>query len=336
MKLCRALGGCCLFLAFGVAPVFAQVAYVLPELLPPPVQKAPSQKPAADEPLMIPVPTVRLTLGLVNTPIVEGVALERPQALTVLRNRLVDEVPPAPDGAASNDQPVPESSADGAPSPAVNENTSKPATASVPEGPATASVVLPQRSEHLSALEESTSFGAPAWITEVAMPHAGVHHFIMETKPTWTPAQNRFVQHVARTLQPSQDNTELWDKSSGLDFEILPLTRPFALCTGMSFSGQVVLRGQPVAHATIEAVWLPEAAISRKKVAKPMQSTEQLVKTDAEGNFTIACPWAGWWGFSAVTGGGDPLRDPEGSLRPVDQKTTLWVPINVCNPGATQ
>lgn len=373
MKLRRALGMFCMSMAFGSVSALAQVAYVLPELLPPPEQKNTAKQPTADEPLMIPVPAVRLTLGLVDVPTLRGAPLERPQALTVLRNRLGDEVAPpatpvapvepaanatasANTGAAAG-TPVPEA-ADGAkeapkdavkdaPKDAVNgapaETPKEPAKEPVKE-PAKdapgavqpgleAPTVSPQRSEHLSALEESTSFGAPAWITEVAMPHPGVHHFIMETKPTWTPSANRFVQHVAKALQPSQDNMELWDKSSGLDFEILPLSRPFNLCAGMSFSGQVVRNGQPVPHATIETVWLPDVAVGRKKNTKPLQTVEQIIRTDAEGIFTVTCPWAGWWGFSAVTSGGDPLKDPDGNLKPVDLKTTLWVPMGSCTPG---
>lgn len=326
----------------GPVCALAQVAYVLPELLPPPELKASAKKPATDEPLMIPVPTVRLTLGLTDMPVIQGVPLERPQALTVLRNRLAGEVPPVqpalPVEKTAQPDTMPATSTTSAtsatapvtPSPTAPAEIQQPAPENIPAP----NTILPQRTEHLSALEESTTFGAPSWITEVSMPHAGVHHFIMETKPTWTPALNRFVQHVAKTLQPSQDNLELWDKSSGLDFDILPLTRPFSLCAGMSFSGQIVHEGRPVPHAVVEAVWLPDVAVGRRKTPKPLQSTEQVLKADAEGIFTITCPWAGWWGFSAVTSGGDPLKDPDGNLKPVDLKTTLWVPMSTCTPGA--
>lgn len=299
-----------------IFPASAQTMFVLPESVPPP--KAPPERSEAakdgskdvlaDTRDMIPMPTVRLRTGLVDMPDVLGVPLELPQSLSVLRHRKANELPPA--------QPVEAEThkADGA------EQTEPP--------------LSQERSEHLSTLEEATAYDAPAWSTEVALPHAGVYQFIVETKPAWTPAVNRFVQHTAKALHSGQGSTLYWDQPAGLDFEIVPLTRPFELCVGMSFSGQVLRADKPLAEAFVEAAWLPpDNTAQRKRAGKPPYTPIQEMRTTDNGVFTFTLPWAGWWGFSAVAQGGDPLRDPSGQMKPVDRKTTLWVRVEACSPG---
>lgn len=316
----------CFAVVLSVFPAFAQTMFVLPEEVPPPKatqERANATKDAAaggsgevsadgstDGPVtqdMIPMPTVRLRTGLVDMPDVRGVPLELPQSFSVLRHRKADELPPA--------------------SPTENDAAQKTETAQA------APTLSHERSEHLSTLEETTAYDAPAWTTEVALPHAGVYQFIVETKPAWTPVDNRFVQHTAKALHSGQGSTIYWDQSAGLDFEIIPLSRPFELCVGMSFSGQVLRAGKPLAGAFVEAAWLPpDNAAQRKRAGKPPYTPMQEIRTTDNGVFTLTLPWAGWWGFSAVVQGGDPLRDPSGQMKPVDRKTTLWVKAETCSP----
>lgn len=298
-------------------PVFAnaQTVFVLPEAVPTP--KTPQKVPVEGEPLMIPMPSVRLSIGLVDLPDVRGTDLERPQALTVLRHRHADELPPPT-------VTTPETGSD-------EKNPEQPATATPTSMPA------PDRTEHLSTVEEASFYDAPGWTTEVALPHAGVYQFILETKPTWTPQQSKFIQHSVKTLHSGQDETSFWERSAGLDFEIVPQTRPFGLCAGMSFTGTVLRQTVPVSDTPVEVVWLPQDnPAQRKKTGKPPFTPVQQVRTSSNGDFTVTLPWAGWWGFSAVEPGGDPLRDPEGKMRPTDHKTTLWVPIVTCTPGVAR
>lgn len=197
------------------------------------------------------------------------------------------------------------------------------------------------RSEHLSVLEEATINGARAWTTEIALPYPGVYHFIMQSKASWLPDKDKFVQYIAKVQVPVHGSSEGWDMPTGTSFEIVPLSRPFGLCAGMAFTGQVMTDGKPVAGTVIEAVHVAEfdktAPLSSsrsskqplKSVANSSYQASQLIKTNNEGIFIFVCPFPGWWAFAA-SAQGDPLQDPEGQLKPLEKKTIFWVYIAPC------
>lgn len=186
------------------------------------------------------------------------------------------------------------------------------------------------RSEHLSVLEETTAFGAPAWQTEIALPHPGVYHFLLNTKAVWLPDQDRFVQYSGKVLVPVFDSDEGWDKPLGEPFEIVPLTRPFGLCTGMAFEGQVLLAGKAMPDALVRVVHLKaELTQNRRRIPPSPWHEEQVVKSDAAGRFAFTCPQPGWWGF-AVGSAGDPLQGPDGQLKPLENCTVFWVYMDPC------
>lgn len=187
-----------------------------------------------------------------------------------------------------------------------------------------------ERSEHLSVLEESQALGAPAWSARIALPQAGVYQFIMETKPVWMPEQDRFVQHFAKVQVPVRGSWEGWDKPSGDRFEILPLTRPFGLCTGMNFRGQVLLNGKPLPGAVIEAARLNDPVKSDSvRVAPSFYHEVQVLKAGENGLFDFTCPQPGWWVFAALSSG-DPLQDPDGQLKPLEIRAEFWVWMDPC------
>lgn len=201
------------------------------------------------------------------------------------------------------------------------------------------------RSEHLSVLEETTIYGARAWTTEIALPYPGVYHFIMQSKASWLPDKDKFVQYIAKVQVPVHSSSEGWDMPTGMSFEIIPLSRPFGLCAGMAFSGQVMTDGKPVAGAVVEVAHLANigkttssslSTHSTKQPPKPAESSyqaSQLVKTNNEGIFIFVCPFPGWWAFAA-SNQGDPLQDPEGQLKPLEKKTIFWVYMENCTSRA--
>ena len=188
-----------------------------------------------------------------------------------------------------------------------------------------------ERSEHLSVLEESTAFGAPAWQTEVALPHPGVYQFLLATKPIWMPDEERFIQFSSRVQVPAFGSQEGWDKPLGEALEIVPQARPFGLCTGMQFAGQVLANGKPLPDAVIRVAHLKSEKVpqnQRRVAASPWQE-EQLVRADANGRFSFSCPLSGWWGF-AVGVTGDPLQGPDGQLKPLENRAVIWVNMDPC------
>lgn len=76
-------------------------------------------------------------------------------------------------------------------------------------------------------------------------PHAGAaYHFIMQSKAIWQPEENRFTQYTVKVQVPAHGSSTGWDMASGTGLEITPLSRPFGMCAGMSFTGQVMRDGQ--------------------------------------------------------------------------------------------
>ena len=239
--------------------------------------------------------TLRLTLGAVEPFFGKGIPLERPQAFTVLRQH--------------------------------GETL--------------------DRSEHLSVLEEITAYGAKAWTTEVTLPVAGVYHFIMQSKAIWQPEKNRFMQYTVKVQVPAFGSGEGWDMISNTGLEILPMSRPFGMCAGMGFTGQVLRDGKPVPGALLEIARLNPAAkidISpskpddskknrnkKNRVPVPLSSFQpvQELKADAQGVFTFPCPMPGWWVFASDMES-DPLKDPDGNLKPLRCKTEFWIYLDDC------
>ena len=212
------------------------------------------------------------------------------------------------------------------------------------------------RSEHLSVLNEAVAFGARAWTTDIALPHPGVYQLIMQTKVCWVPNQDKFVQYITKVQIPAYGSSEGWDRPDNVSFEIAPLSRPFGLCSGMSFTGQALFDGKPVPGALIDVARLdpsikpnvtepvdPNAlpqeddkAQKPKKQDKPITpqpisafGSTQQVKADAQGVFSFTCPLPGWWAFSS-SNAGDPLQDPDGRQKPLEIKTLFWVYISDC------
>ncbi len=207
-----------------------------------------------------------------------------------------------------------------------------------------------QRMEHLALVEEVMIYDQPGYRAVVPLPEAGAHHFVLQTKATWQPEADRFVQHVSKVQVAALGSAEGWDRPAGLPFEIVPLSRPFGLCAGMSFTGQVVREGKPVPGARVEIAWLnsavkpdmrplPAAGQSpappknrRSPRPAPYRATQEL-RADSQGVFTFACPRAGWWVFAA-SDAGDPLQDPEGQQKPLEIRTDFWVCFEPCREGS--
>ncbi len=186
------------------------------------------------------------------------------------------------------------------------------------------------RSEQLSALTETEHLGAPAWRARILLPDSGLCRFIMESKPVWMPEQDRFVQHFSRVQVPVRTFGEGWAVSSGDRFEIVPLIRPFGLCSGMGFRARVLLDGKPAGGLRVQAAHLntpPRPGFVR--LPPSGHHAFQELETDGQGLFHFVCPQPGWWVFAALAEG-DPLQDPDGTLKPLELRAEFWVWMDPC------
>ncbi len=147
----------------------------------------------------------------------------------------------------------------------------------------------------------------------------GDHLFYLVPQPYFEPAEEKFIQQITKVIVNAYGAEVGWDQPVGLPVEIIPLVRPYGLFAGNLFQGQVLINGKPAPHIEVEVEYYNRDC--RVKVEGPFVT--QVVKTDESGIFSYTIPWAGWWGFSALTEGGTLERD--GRSYPLELDAVIWV-----------
>lgn len=103
------------------------------------------------------------------------------------------------------------------------------------------------------------------------------------------------------------------------------MTRPYGLWTGNLFTGQVLLKGQPVPNVEVEIEYLNQGADGQNIVHAPSDPyITQVVKADANGVFSYAMPKEGWWGFSALSEA-DRTMKHQGVDKNIELGAVFWV-----------
>lgn len=149
----------------------------------------------------------------------------------------------------------------------------------------------------------------------------GDYIFFTEPAAYWEPAEESFIVHYTKTIVNGFGMEEGWDTEVGLKTEIVPLTRPYGLWESNVFQGIVKVNGKPVPFTEVEVEFYDEMG-SVVPAADPMIT--QVVKADANGVFTYAMPWGGWWGFAALNTD-DQKMQHEGKSYPVEIGAVLWL-----------
>ena len=101
----------------------------------------------------------------------------------------------------------------------------------------------------------------------------------------------------------------------------MPLSKPFGLYAGNVFQGIVKRNGKPVPYAEVEIEYYNRGGKYR---APTDYMVTQAIKADGNGVFTYAAPWAGWWGFAALTTADATIRH-DGQEKPVELGAVIWV-----------
>jgi cobalt/nickel transport protein len=152
----------------------------------------------------------------------------------------------------------------------------------------------------------------------------GDHIFYFTPQPYWEGAENCFIIHYSKLIVDGFDLQDGWDTAAGLPVEIIPLTRPYGLYAGSSFSGQVRQEGKPLAGCTIEIEFYdPE----QQKPPRRDCLTTQVVKSDQNGYFTIGLPWGGWWGMAALSAAKSKVTY-EGRTEEAELGGVLWIYVD--------
>jgi cobalt/nickel transport protein len=178
------------------------------------------------------------------------------------------------------------------------------------------------RKTDLSGLLKETKIeGKTAWTAVWEAKAPGVTAFLVSPQPYFEPAEDTFIVHYSKTYVSALGKDEGWDKPVGAKVEIVPLTRPFGIFAGMSFTGKALFKGKPLANAVVEVEWFNKGGTV--KLPDPAYGS-QAVKTDDKGVFTFTLPWAGWWGFAVLTED-DAKMKKDGKDKPVELGGILWL-----------
>ncbi|RJX32747.1 MAG: DUF4198 domain-containing protein [Desulfarculus sp.] len=189
--------------------------------------------------------------------------------------------------------------------------------------PQEAGVALAGRKQDLlPALKQDKLGGRTVWRTAYPIKRPGDYIFYMTPQPYWEPGEKSFIIHYTKTVVSALGAESGWDQALGLPIEIIPLTRPYGLYAGNSFSGRVLYKGRPLANAAVEVEFFDPGA-RRKPIADSYVT--QVVKTDAKGAFTWTLPWPGWWGFAALHTAEDLKIKKDGRDREVELGGVLWL-----------
>ena len=173
----------------------------------------------------------------------------------------------------------------------------------------------------LPALKETKFLDKPAWQAGYRIQRPGIYQFAVEPEPYFEPAENCLIIHYAKTVVAAFGAEEGWAEPLGLKTEIVPLTRPFGNYAGNVFAGRVLLDGKPVPGAEVEVeCWNRDDA----HVAPNDYFVTQVVRADENGVFVYGVPWAGWWGFAALSEGGE-RPGPDGKPVSVELGAVLWL-----------
>lgn len=173
----------------------------------------------------------------------------------------------------------------------------------------------------LGSLAETKVLGHQAWKTAYTVKKPGVYSFYMVPQPYWEPAESKFIQHVSKVIVPAFGEEDGWDEPIGLKTEIVPLTRPFGNYAGNVFRGVLLVDGKPVPGARVEVEYFNG---DKKRVAPFDCMNTQVVKTDANGVFSYAVPWSGWWGFAGLTTAKNTIKH-DGKDMKVELGAILWM-----------
>lgn len=173
------------------------------------------------------------------------------------------------------------------------------------------------------ALKSKKYDGFQGWTLEHTFARPGDYLFYVDPVPYFESAEGKFIRHQTKVTVSAFGQEEGWDERVGLKAEILPLTRPYGLWAGNTFSGQILMSGKPVPNAEIEVEYYNEGS----KVKAPHDSMiTQVIKADSNGVFNYSMPYKGWWGFAALMEDDKKVKNPkDGKMYPVELGAVFWV-----------
>ncbi|EIJ41997.1 ABC-type Co2+ transport system, periplasmic component [Beggiatoa alba B18LD] len=179
-----------------------------------------------------------------------------------------------------------------------------------------------QKTDLLSTLKTVKQQGKTTYATEYSFTEPNDYIFYLEPAPYWEAAENKWIIQYTKVVVSAFDAETGWDNLVGFPVEIEPLVRPYGVWAGNVFRGIVKKDGQAVPYAKIEVeYWNEYNAVSIP--ADPFVT--QVIKANAQGEFSYAMPRAGWWGFAAIVDSDTPINSPDRKPAVVEQGGVMWI-----------
>lgn len=156
----------------------------------------------------------------------------------------------------------------------------------------------------------------------------GDHLMIMVPTPYYEANEDIYIQQITKSVINVAGTPTDWDADLGLKAEIVPLTKPYSIWEGGSFTGIVKSNGKPVPYAEIEVEYINNVPDMKKNMMgkniyeAPQDSFVTIgIKANKDGEFTFSIPKAGIWGFCALGAG----SDKEYKGKELSQDAVIWV-----------
>lgn len=168
-------------------------------------------------------------------------------------------------------------------------------------------------------LIETQKFNEKAWATNYEIKKPGVYQFYVQPQPYFESAEEKYISHVPKVIISAYGVEEGWDEPLGLKYEIIPMVKPFALYVGNIFQGKVLHNGKAASNVEVEVELYNEFGLKAPSDAH----ITQVVKTNANGEFSFVMNHKGWWGFAALIEEGQ--KDYKGKNYPIENGALLWI-----------
>lgn len=175
-----------------------------------------------------------------------------------------------------------------------------------------------------SAENTGLSFAA-----DVKLRGLGDYVFVYQMAPYYEETEDIYIQQISKSIVNVGSLPTDWNEELGLKAEIVPLTKPYAIYEGGTFTGVVKSAGKPAPFAEIEVEfvnYLPDMDNNRfadqATITPPSEDfVTMTIFADANGTFTFGIPKAGQWGFAALGVG----TDKEYKGKELSQDAVIWV-----------
>ncbi len=159
-----------------------------------------------------------------------------------------------------------------------------------------------------------------AWQSKLDIKKPGVYSFYVKPQPYFEKSEAKYISHVPKVMISAYGREDGWEEPLGLDYEIVPLTKPFGLYQGNLFQGKVLRHGKAVSNVEVEVELYNTYGLK----APTSAHVTQVIKTNEDGVFSFVMNHKGWWGFAALIVEGEKVHD-DGMMYPIENGSLLWI-----------